>query len=285
MSVQGGKILHVSDTALMVAACRALETARTDGFVNDPFAARLAGERGMAIAQALPMREMMCFGVGVRSRFLDELVTYAVTELGARTVVNLGAGLDTRPWRLALPADLRWIEVDFPEMLDYKAGLLAAERPSCQWTQLEADLSDAERRRAVFEAAGDGPGLLISEGLLMYLSEAVVAAVAASLNGTWHWLADITSAEFARRTGTSSCDSIQRVRAEGHLTGGQILDVLRRCGWSACRHRSYLTDAWAIGAERIQALAKLAASRANAEPMKAIPADDPSGVTLFALGG
>jgi len=43
------QIQHVSDTALMVAACRALETARADGLVRDPFAERLAGPRGDAI--------------------------------------------------------------------------------------------------------------------------------------------------------------------------------------------------------------------------------------------
>ena len=67
--------------------------------VNDPFAARLAGKRGMAIARALPILKVMCFGVGIRTRFLDELVMHAVTDLGVGTVMNLGAGLDTRPWR------------------------------------------------------------------------------------------------------------------------------------------------------------------------------------------
>lgn len=32
------QIQHVSDTAVMVAACRALETARADGLVRGPFA-------------------------------------------------------------------------------------------------------------------------------------------------------------------------------------------------------------------------------------------------------
>ncbi|HLH15823.1 MAG TPA: class I SAM-dependent methyltransferase, partial [Bryobacteraceae bacterium] len=61
MSEAPSEIAHVSDTALMVAACRALETECADGFVHDPFAARLAGERGMAILQALPRPEMMRF--------------------------------------------------------------------------------------------------------------------------------------------------------------------------------------------------------------------------------
>ena len=276
------EILHVSDTALMVAACRAMETVRTDGLVNDPFAARLAGERGMAIAQALPILEAMCFGVGIRTRFLDELVMHEVTDLGVRTVVNLGAGLDTRPWRLALPAELRWMEVDFPEMLEYKSGLLAGEQTTCRREQMSADLADASQRKAVFDAAGDGPGLVISEGLLMYLPEQVVTAIAASPGQNWHWVMDITSPEMARRTGTTGCDAIQKVRSEGHLNGEQILGVLQGSGWSRYRHKSYITDVWAAAPERIQAMSKMPA--VTPESMAALPLDDPSGVTMFKRG-
>src|SRR5262245_29766398 len=87
-------ITHVSDTALMVAACRARETARQDGLIRDPFAERLAGERGAAILNGLRRTERLCFGVGIRSRFLDELVMHVVRDHGVRTVFSLGAGLD-----------------------------------------------------------------------------------------------------------------------------------------------------------------------------------------------
>src|ERR1700731_4225387 len=100
MSLSHGEITHVSDTALMVAACRALETESDDGFVHDPFAARLAGERGMAILRALPHPEMMRFGLGVRSRFLDDLLLEALVSEQIPTVLSVGCGLDTRPWRL-----------------------------------------------------------------------------------------------------------------------------------------------------------------------------------------
>jgi O-methyltransferase involved in polyketide biosynthesis len=46
-------------------------------------------------------------------------------------VVNLAAGLDTRPYRMALPSGLQWIEVDLPDLLVYKAEALAAETPVC----------------------------------------------------------------------------------------------------------------------------------------------------------
>src|SRR5580704_16828734 len=99
MSQSHGEITHVSYTALMVAACRALESECADGFVHDPFAARLAGERGMAILRALPRSQMMQFGIAVRSHFLDELLLEALASNTIATVLSVGCGLDTRPWR------------------------------------------------------------------------------------------------------------------------------------------------------------------------------------------
>lgn len=51
------QIGHVSETALMVAAWRAMETGREDGLLRDPYAEQLAGERGMAIAPAASLFE------------------------------------------------------------------------------------------------------------------------------------------------------------------------------------------------------------------------------------
>src|SRR5262252_9482416 len=114
------KFSHVSDTALMVAACRAHENDLEDAFVRDPFAARLAGERGVAILRELPHAKVLRLGLAIRTRFIDELLLDALATHPIATVLSVGCGLDTRPWRLDLPPALRWIETDFTEILDYK---------------------------------------------------------------------------------------------------------------------------------------------------------------------
>ena len=60
----------------------------------------------------------------IRTLIIDDLIQKAVVA-GADTVVNLGAGLDARPYRMALPESLRWIEVDYPQVIDWKADKLA----------------------------------------------------------------------------------------------------------------------------------------------------------------
>ena len=259
-----------------------METERTDGMVRDPFARRLAGDRGMAIARGLPGWEFLNFGVAVRTRFLDDLVAQAVAEHGIVTVLSAGCGLDTRPWRLDLPAKLHWIEVDFPAMLDYKAAEMSGEEPRCRLDRIAADLNDPEQRARIFAAASDGPGLLITEGLLMYLPASTVEALAiepVSTSGIRYWLLDAASMDLARQTGMDSRGAIQNVRAPGHLEGVQMLEAVGRHGWIQLRHRSYSRDSRELAAERIQAT--IQAFAAAGKPLPTPPPNDPSGVYLF----
>ncbi|MDR3703639.1 MAG: class I SAM-dependent methyltransferase [Candidatus Sulfopaludibacter sp.] len=277
------EINHVSDTALMVAACRALESECQDGFVQDPFASRLAGERGMAMLRALPRPEIMRFGIGVRSHFMDELLLQALASKPIATVLSVGCGLDTRPWRLELPPDLRWIEVDFADMLDYKDALMAAETPRCRRERIAADVNDLAQRRALYAAAGPSPAMMITEGLLMYLPAATVHALATEAcqeSGIAHWMADINTSAFAKAINMDTIRSVRQVQASDFLEGEQILDVVSREGWVTAARRSYLTDmAFAMG--RIQ---RLMGDRPQPAGPPPVPPDDPTGVHWFARG-
>ncbi len=280
MSPTGGEITHVSDTALMVAACRALETEMEDAFVRDPFAARLAGERGFAILREMPHSNLVSFGVAVRIRFIDELLLEAMAANPITTVLSVGCGLDTRPWRLDLPSNLRWIEIDFADMLDYKDELMAGETPHCIRERLSVDLNDPAQRRALYEAAGPAPALMITEGLLLYLPSATVEALAKEIGdqtNVAHWISDITSSGFTKAIGGSyTMQSLRHVQASDCLLGEEILDVLRRHEWTTEARRSYLTD-MAFTAERVRRMM----AGAN-RPRPAFPPDDPTGVHRFA---
>ena len=285
MSQPHGEITHVSDTALMVAACRALEAECPDGFVHDPFAARLAGERGMAILSGLPHPELFRFGIGVRSRFMDELLLEALASKPIATVLSVGCGLDTRPWRLELPPDLRWIEVDFADMLDYKDALMSAETPRCRRERITADLNDAAERRTIYAAAGPSPALMVTEGLLMYLPAATVEALSAEAwqeSGIAHWASDITTTEFSKALDSvgDTMRSIRNVQASDSMPGERILDCVRRHGWVTAARRSYLTD-MAFATARIQRMTGDGPQPAGPPPF---PPDDPTGVHRFARG-
>src|ERR1700761_6539590 len=90
--------LSISDTAHWVAGFRAQETARADALFRDPLAAELAGPIGRAIPDGVPSWPLV-----TRTKLIDDLVLRAVAA-GSERVLNIAAGLDTRPYRLPLPA-------------------------------------------------------------------------------------------------------------------------------------------------------------------------------------
>jgi methyltransferase (TIGR00027 family) len=173
-----------------------MESERPDAVFVDPFARRLAGERGQQIVDAMPRGRSMAWPMIVRTAVMDEIILRCV-EQGAHTVLNLAAGLDARPYRLRLPATLRWLHVDLPDMVDYFRERMAGETAHCRLEFLTADLRSPDARRDVFRnAAAEGPVLVITEGLLVYLEPGEVADLARDLhdvaNARW-WLTDLGS--------------------------------------------------------------------------------------------
>ena len=198
MSDTSGQIQHVSDTARWVALYRAMESERTDALFRDPYARKLAGERGERILASLPKGRAWAWPMIVRTAVLDELILRTIERDRVDTVLNLAAGLDARPYRLPLASTLRWVEADFPDVIAYKQEQLEGEQPVCVLERVGIDLTDVGRRRALFSriAATSRHTLVVSEGLLVYLTPAQVAALASDLAAPapfrW-WLIDLGS--------------------------------------------------------------------------------------------
>ncbi len=98
MTDEGG-LRNISDTAHWVAVYRALESERPDALFRDPFARRLAGERGARISEGVAFANRNAWSFVARTMLFDRFISDAVAN-GADMVVNLAAGLDARPYRL-----------------------------------------------------------------------------------------------------------------------------------------------------------------------------------------
>src|SRR5271165_5539968 len=100
MNDQNLAVRGVSDTALWVAYFRALETHRPDALFRDPYAERLAGVHGFHLANTLPDGNKHDWAWTARTYLFDQFIT-RVIENGAEVLINLAAGLDARPYRMA----------------------------------------------------------------------------------------------------------------------------------------------------------------------------------------
>jgi methyltransferase (TIGR00027 family) len=197
MNETNSTIRNISDTARWVAYFRARETQRPDALFRDPYAERLAGERGFQIANSLPEEKNHEWAWVARTYLFD---TFLVRELkaGADLVLNLAAGLDARPYRMELPPSLHWIEVDLPETLAYKEEILENERPRCHLERVSLDLADLRARRLLFSDLQKlGKNIVVmTEGILIYLTSPDVESLATDLAARANfqsWIIDLAS--------------------------------------------------------------------------------------------
>jgi len=241
-------IKNISDTAHWAAFYRAMESERPDAHFRDPYARLLAGERGKAIAQTLPWGITNAWAVSVRTCIFDEIIVKTVENRAVDTILNLAAGFDTRPYRLPLPASLRWIEVDLPEILSEKEEKLVNERPGCCLKRVQLDLADATARRALFSRLAQEARqvLVVSEGFLIYLPADQVTSLASDLHAyppvRW-WLTDLVSPAVLRLYQLCWASELARgniclqfAPEEGEL-------FFCRSGWHVAEFRSTLEEA------------------------------------------
>jgi len=209
MSGAPAVVRNISDTALWAAHFRAEESKRPDAIFCDPYAEKLGAQQGKEIARTLPEGQSHAWAWVARTYLFDQMLQKEIAE-GADLVVNCAAGLDARPYRMQLPENLQWVEADLPEILAYKKERLAADKPACQLERIAVNLADLDaRRRFLASMAERGKhGVVLTEGLLIYLAAEEVAQLAEDLSGVasfQEWILDMHSprllAMMQRRTG------------------------------------------------------------------------------------
>jgi methyltransferase (TIGR00027 family) len=161
----------VGRTAVSVAVCRAVESARPDAWFNDPLAVQLVRNLDPSIPA---IRPGLVAWVSVRTRFLDTLTLHAIDD-GVRQVVIVAAGLDARAFRLPLPSDATVFEVDRHDVLALKDALIdqTGLALGCRRQTVVADILDPDwlSRLAGSGWDPDQSTLWLAEGLLIYLDQ------------------------------------------------------------------------------------------------------------------
>jgi methyltransferase (TIGR00027 family) len=196
--IDESSVTHVTDTAFWVAHFRTKESQRAAPAFHDPLASILCGNRGLQIARSIPRASMVEWGTVVRTSAIDRLI-YEALKSGIDTVLNLGAGLDTRPYRMKLPATLRWIEMDFPNIVELKNSKLVEYEPVCELERVGVDLLDHRSRNTLLAGYGTTSKntLVITEGVLSYFSvhdAATLAHELAAIPSMRFWIQDFDNA-------------------------------------------------------------------------------------------
>jgi len=237
MKTEMKELEGVSETALWVAAYRARAGC-------DPYAALLAGSRGETIIRTIEQGDGLGWGIAVRTRAFDEMVLARAAEVDV--VLSLGCGLDARPYRLALPPSLLWIEADLPGLLEYKEGLLPAAGARCRLERVAVDLRDAAARYALFAQTGQMGRrvLVIAEGVLIYLEPGAVDALAAELHASLrdaYLIIDHSSPATVRASSQLWSEGLRRL-APLRFGVEDAAGYFRERGWEPIERRSFAEE-------------------------------------------
>jgi methyltransferase (TIGR00027 family) len=152
---------------LLAAGWRSMESSRSDALFQDPLASSLAGEQGLQGAMHLPDGAWV---VAIRTVVIDAFLRSAISS-GIDTIINVGAGLDTRPYRMDLPPSVRWFEIDHPSIIERKTALLRDVTPRCSVERCGLDLTDRDARAELFGRIGATSvrAIGLTEGVIGYL--------------------------------------------------------------------------------------------------------------------
>lgn len=191
--------------------------------VRDPLAAELAGSKVLQQAKSRQSvapegsgRRFKINRIAIRTKWFDDQLraslgvpvppptSHVVGTRGGEAdaiplqVVELGAGLSSRPWRLDMPQEVTWFDVDRQDVLDAKDSILKQLRCDVQYkgfdkrarhglkcaqrTPVPADLGSDGWPEALKNAGFDPskPAVWIAEGLIMYLDKQQVDALLCS---------------------------------------------------------------------------------------------------------
>ena len=275
-------VTHVSDTARWVAVHRAAETTRPDPLFTDPFAERLAGPRGREIAAAAAEAIADDWFLVTRTKLIDDQVTAAV-RAGCDVVIDLDAGLDTRPYRLTLPRDLLWIEADLPGLIAEKTALLAEDEPRCRLLRTSLDVTDTEAVTGLLDATlgrlgGTRRALVITEGLVMYLDDDTATGLARALRhpSVVGWCLDFSAAGVAALMADRNEGLLQR--APWSFLPANGVGFFEDLGWQAGHVEPILT-----GAARLNRLSspELLAAANGPQPDPRAPGDVPYSAVAY----
>jgi methyltransferase (TIGR00027 family) len=121
----------------------------------------------------------LSYHVALRTAVIDDVVR-AGAERGLTQLVSLGAGLDTRAWRMPELERVDVYELDYPSTQAYKRPRIEALAPvakAVHFAAIDFERDDLRQRLAALGFDASAPTMWICEGVLPYLTRHAIDAM------------------------------------------------------------------------------------------------------------
>lgn len=204
----------VSDTAFYCAGARMQDAARKRPLCGDQFAKRFMDERGLRIFERSQNQLMPNVANVARCRIIDDALRARLASNPQLTVISIGSGFDTRPYRLK---GGHWVEIDEPQIQHYKNDKLPVAECPNPLQRVEINFATESLRDKLSALKVNGPVVVVIEGVLLYLEEAQIRQTLADVRAVFprhDLLCDLMTLRFFKRFASkSSHRSIEEIGA------------------------------------------------------------------------
>ena len=164
----------VSRTAYYCCGVRMLDAETKHPVVNDRYAVRFMNEEGMKTFNAFRKFKAPNASNIARHRIADDILRDFIHKHDDPTIIIIGAGFDSRAYRLT-GGD--WIELDEPHLIEYKNEKLPIAVCKNSLTRIPIRFEDESINDKLIHYASRKSVIIVVEGVLMYLTEETVKSL------------------------------------------------------------------------------------------------------------
>jgi methyltransferase (TIGR00027 family) len=161
----------ISNTAYYCCGVRMEGANRSRSVCKDIYAERFMDERGRQIFEPFKSEKMPNLSNITRCRLIDD---YLLAELAINNkldIITIGAGFDSRPYRLA---GGNWLEIDEPQIIGCKNERLPVEECPNPLRRISIDFAHESLADKLTEPSNENHTAFVIEGVFMYLETAAI---------------------------------------------------------------------------------------------------------------
>lgn len=237
----------ISKTAFYCCGIRMQDATNDNPVCGDTYAETFMNEDGLRILEAFK-DEMNPNATGVaRHRVIDDLLRGELFADPGSCVVLIGAGFDSRAYRLTGGA---WVELDEPQVIAYKTERLPA--PSCEneLHRIPIDFSTESLEEKLSSFSDRSPVVVVIEGVFMYLEEEVIAQLLLTLRRVFprhRLICDLMSKDFFEQYSKTLHEKITGMGTSFKFTVDRPEEMFVENGYRRARKVSIVESAVGFG--------------------------------------
>ncbi len=198
---------------------------------GDTYAKVFMNEQGLQILETFKDETRPNISNVARHRLIDDLLRQELTANPNLTVVIIGAGFDTRAFRLKGGT---WIELDEPQVIAYKDERLPAATSDNELQRISIDFATDSLEQKLAAFSGRSPVTIVIEGVLGYLEQAAIEKLLETLRRLFprhKLICDLMTRDFFEKTATTIHEKLTGMGATFKFTIDNPEEVFLKNGY------------------------------------------------------